>query len=86
MEFEYGILFLLVLVIILYLETLFSSLENKYIGLILPGVSFLASLVWLFKIPDLSVKSLVSAVFTLILANIPTVILLLIYRRKRRKK
>lgn len=86
MEFEYGILFLLILVIVLYLETLFSALENKYIGLILPIVTFLASFLWLFKMPDISPKSLVSALLTLVVANIPTLILLLIYRHKRKKK
>ncbi len=86
MEFEFGILFLLIVVIILYLETFLASLENKHIGLILPLLSFIASFAWLFKMKDLSAKSIISAVFTLILANIPTLILLLIYRHKRKKK
>lgn len=86
MEFEFGIFFLLIVVIVLCFETFLSALENKYIGLILPLLSFLASFAWLFRMPDLSVKSMISAVFTLIIANIPTLILLLIYRHKRKKK
>lgn len=85
LRFDFGVLFLLVVVILLYLETLFSTFENKYIGLIFPAVSFLASFLWLFNMKDLSAKSLVSALLTLVIANIPTLLFLLIYRHKRKQ-
>jgi hypothetical protein len=85
MKIEFGFLFLLIVVIVLYIETLLASLDNKIMGLILPIISFAASFIWLFKMPDFSVHSLVSAVFTLIVANIPTLILILIYRHKKKQ-
>ncbi|MCD8049329.1 MAG: hypothetical protein LUG52_06985 [Clostridia bacterium] len=81
---EYGILFLLVLVVILYLETLLSSLKNKYIGLILPALSFLSSFAWFFMGNLPSGNIIASVLLTLILANIPTFLLLLIYHHARK--
>lgn len=81
---EYGILFLLVIVIICYLETLFSNMENKYIGLILPLLSFAGSVVLTFMWMDSF--AIGKMLFTLLIVNIPTYILILIYRHKRKKK
>lgn len=82
---EYGILFLLAIVVLCYLETLFSKLENRFIGLILPAALFLGSFYWLRYMDGFSLRSVVSAVFTILISNIPTYILLLIYRSKRKK-
>lgn len=80
---EYGILFLLILVALFYFQTLLSSHENKYLGMILPLLFFVLTIVMLFFIAD--EFNIVKAVFTLLFTNIPTYILLLIYKLKRKK-
>ncbi len=81
---EYGILFLLILVALFYFQTLLSSHENKYPGMILPLLFFALTVVMLFFIAD--EFNIVKAVFTLLFTNIPTYILILIYKLKRKKK
>lgn len=80
---EYGILFLLIIVILCYIQTLLSQSENKYLGLIIPVLSFVASIVYLFVLAD--EFNITKALFTIIFINIPTYIFLLIYHFKQKK-
>lgn len=81
---EYGILFLIVLLAMFYFQTIFSEMENKYLGYILPILTFIASVVLLFVWMDSF--SIAKIIGTLIFVNIPTYILILIYKLKRKKK
>lgn len=81
---EYGILFLIVLLAMFYFQTIFSEMENKYSGYILPILTFIASVVLLFVWMDSF--SIAKIIGTLIFVNIPTYILILIYKLKRKKK
>ena len=80
---EYGILCLLILVALCYFETLLASSEKKYPGLILPLLFFIFTVVMLFIVAD--EFNIIKAVFTLLFTNIPTYILLLIYKLKHKK-
>lgn len=79
------------------LQIVLSKKENKWLGLILPLISFVISLLFVFNISVGNLmytgKTGVMAVLvlqTLVLCNIPTAILLAIYfvcrDRKKRKK
>lgn len=80
---EYGILFLLIIVILCYIQTLLSQSENKFSGLIIPFLSFIASIVYLFVLAD--EFNIIKALFTLVFTNIPTYIFILIYYFKQKK-
>lgn len=80
---EYGILFLIVLLAMFYFQTVLSEQENKYLGYIIPILSFITSVVLMFVWMDSF--SIVKMLGTLIFVNIPTCILILIYRMKRKK-
>ncbi len=80
---EYGIIFLIVLLALFYFQTILSEQENKYLGYILPILTFITSIVLLFVWMD--AFSIIKMLGTLIFVNIPTYILILIYRIKRRK-
>ena len=82
---EYGILFFLAIVVLCYLQTLLSMRDNKYLGLILPALLFVSSFFWLINMDGFSLHSIISALFTIIVANIPTYILLAIYYFKRKR-
>ena len=84
-------------IVLLFLELKLACRENKWVGLIIPAVSILFSVLssvimyrYLITIPDaqpIFIQSMVSLVF--LFANIPTVIYLVIYiigRLKMRKK
>lgn len=83
---RYEMLFLLAIVVLCYLETLFSNKESKYVGLILPAVSFIAmtviTIVFTLRAEAFTVYGFV---LTFILLNIPTAILYAIYHFCRRK-
>ena len=55
--------------------------ENKWLGLILPAISFLGSLVFLLQATNVR-----AMVLSLLVSNIGTVVYLLIYAAIRRKK
>lgn len=80
---EYGILFLLILIIMFYLETLLSQTESKYPGIIIPVMSFIATVVLTFFWAD--EFSIIKFISTLVFTNIPTYILIGIYMFKRKK-
>ena len=63
----------------------------KWPGLVLPAISFLWSLMYLFNLMDTGsmVQNILTALLTMLLANIPTLVLLAIYwavREKLRKR
>ncbi len=83
---EYGTLFLLAIIMLCYFETLLASKENKYLGLILPILTFIGMFIWtIFLTDEFNVLKFLG---TLIFINIPTYIQLLFYRsgRKQYKK
>ena len=73
------------------LQIFLSKRESKWPGLVLPAISFLWSLLYLFNMMDTGsmVQNILTALLTMLLANIPTLVLLAIYwavREKRRKR
>lgn len=87
------LLFVILLVGIIALQIYLSKRKNKWLGLILPGVCLLVSLLAVVNLtvsPLTSVGQIVMLVFgTFLLFNISTLILLAIYfafRRRERKQ
>ena len=73
------------------LQIFLSKRESKWPGLVLPAISFLWSLLYLFNLMDTGsvVQNILMALLTILIANIPTLILLAIYwavQEKRRKR
>lgn len=73
------------------LQIFLSKRESKWPGLALPAISFLWSLLYLFNMMDTGsvVQNILTALLTVLLSNIPTLVLLAIYwavREKRRKR
>lgn len=73
------------------LQIFLSKRESKWPGLVLPAISFLWSLLYLFNLMDTGsvVQNILTALLTVLLSNIPTLVLLAIYwavREKRRKR
>ena len=73
------------------LQIFLSKRESKWPGLVLPVISFLWSLLYLFNLMDTGsvVQNILTALLTVLLSNIPTLVLLAIYwavREKRRKR
>lgn len=81
---QYSLVFLIVFVVLCYLETLLSNCKNKYLGLIIPALTFICSIAALIIFMQSSFDIL-KALFTLLFINIPTGIFLLIYHSKRKK-
>ncbi len=81
---EYGILSLLIFVVVLYFQSLFSAAKNKYIGLIIPVLSAAASLVWVIYMVAVGGEDIGKALFTLVFVNIPTYIMLAIYFHQKK--
>ena len=73
------------------LQIFLSKRESKWPGLVLPVISFLWSLLYLFNLMDTGsvVQNILMAILTILLTNIPTLVLLAIYwavREKRRTR
>ena len=73
------------------LQIFLSKRESKWPGLVLPAISFLWSLLYLFNLMDTGsvVQNILTALLTVLLTNIPTLVLLAIYwavREKYRKR
>ena len=87
-----SLLVLLVVVVGgILLQIFLSKRESKWPGLVLPAISFLWSLLYLFNLMDTGsmVQNILTALLTMLLANIPTLVLLAIYwavREKLRKR
>ncbi|OPJ55956.1 hypothetical protein [Alkalithermobacter paradoxus] len=79
--FLYGITGILSLIPIILLQIFLSKKESKIPGLILPTINFLFSLLYL-----LQAMTFLVGLVAFLLANIPTIIFLLIYLTHRRKK
>lgn len=71
-------------ILFLVLPLIGQILICKYIkgraGLILPGLSFTISIIYMLNIPDIDGNVWLAVLTTLIIANIPTIIFYLIYR------
>ena len=81
---RYSLIILIGFVVLCYLQTLFSQLENKYIGLIIPTITFIASIILSISFSGGSFD-FVKLIVTLLLINIPTLVFMLIYKRMRKK-
>ncbi|WP_311479628.1 hypothetical protein [uncultured Anaerococcus sp.] len=70
-------------ILILFVPLILQILICKYIkgraGLILPGLSFIISIIYMLSIPD-DVNWWMAVLTTMVIANIPTIIYYLIYR------
>ena len=84
------IILLLIVSLIIYLQIYFSKMESKWIGLILPGISLIISIIMVLNIAeppvDISISKRIAMVLSAFLtSNIPTIILLAIYAAARQK-
>ena len=81
------IVLLVFLVGCVVLQIFLSRRENKWLGLILPGLSFLGSLVPLLSLMayDSAGRTILAVLALLLLGNIPTLIMLAIYWASREK-
>ncbi|MDO5725868.1 MAG: hypothetical protein Q4P29_06190 [Tissierellia bacterium] len=84
-----AILFFAILSLIIYLQINLSKKENKWLGLILPMMSFFLSLIEVFNIvitEDMKTLQIFSTIIgTFLINNISTLILLAIYWTQREK-
>lgn len=95
-----SLIILIVLIIAgIFLQIFLSGRENKWLGLILPLISFAFSLIVVLGIitydgirhhhPGMGIRIFFTILYTLFISNIPTYILLGIYfavREKRKKR
>ena len=76
-------------ILILFVPLILQILICKYIkgraGLILPGLSFIISIIYMLVIPD-DGNCWMSVLTTFIISNIPTIIFYLIYRYYDKKE
>lgn len=84
------IILLLIVSLIVYLQIYFSKMESKWIGLILPGLTLIYSIIVVLNIAeplvDISISNRIAMVLSAFLtSNIPTIILLAIYAAARQK-
>lgn len=69
------------LALFILLQIFLCRKENKWLGLILPAISFLGSLVFLLQVTNVR-----AMILSFLVSNIGTVVYLLIYVGIRRKK
>ena len=71
-------------ILILFVPLILQILICKYIkgraGLILPGLSFIISIIYILNIPEGVGNWWMAVLITMVIANIPTIIYYLIYR------
>ena len=84
------IILLLIVSLVVYLQIKFSKMESKWIGLILPGLTLIYSIIVVLNIAeppvDISISKRIAMVLSAFLtSNIPTIILLAIYAAARQK-
>ena len=74
-------LLIVCLIGLVILQVFLSRQKNSRLGLILPGVSFLFSLVGVFNVVDTGsvLQNIMTLLMVLVLSNIGTLVLLLIY-------
>lgn len=80
---QQSLIVLIVFVIICFIETLLSQNENKYIGLVIPTLSFVISIV-LSVAYSIGSFNILKTLFTFVLLNIPTLIFMLLYRHAKK--
>lgn len=71
----------------LFLQLFLSRRQSRWPGLVLPLLTFLISLLYLFSLADSGsvLQNILMALVTLLLGNLPTLILLAIYWAAREK-
>ena len=84
------IILLLIVSLIIYLQIYFSKMESTWMGLILPGLTLIYSIIVVLNIAeppvDISISKRIAMVLSAFLtSNIPTIILLAIYSVVRQK-
>ena len=84
------IILLLIVSLIIYLQIYFSKMKSRWIGLILPGISLIVSIIMVLNIAEPSAnistaQRIAMVLSAFITSNIPTIILLAIYAVVRQK-
>lgn len=81
------IVLIVLIVAVLWLQFFLSKKSSKWLGLILPIITFAFSLLYVLNIMDTGSlwQNMILIVSTLLLSNIPTIILLAIYFACREK-
>lgn len=80
---KYNLIILILFVAACYLQTLLSQTENKYIGLVIPVISFVSALVFSVKF-SLENFNFVKFIFTFVVLNIPTIVFILLYKHSHK--
>lgn len=87
--FSFSFIYLLIAGLVLYLQIILSKKEIKWLGLILPILSFIYSLFMLLGASTFEAigenKNLINSILAFFISNIPTIILLFIYCRIKKK-
>ena len=77
------VLFLFVVALVVWLQIFLSKMKNKWLGLILPILSFIYSLIMVSGIVVFETMGkgqiLMSVISTFLVSNIPTIVLLTLY-------
>lgn len=86
----FFIIYLLLGALVVYLQIYFSKMKSRWIGLILPGISLIISIIMVLNIVepsvDISTTQRIAMVLSAFLtSNISTIILLAIYAVVRQK-
>ena len=86
----FFIIYLLLGALVVYLQIYFSKMKNKWVGLILPGLSLIVSIIMVLNIAEPSenistAQRIVTVLSTFLTSNIPTIIFLAIYSVVRQK-
>ena len=87
---KFFILYLFLSGLAIYLQIYFSKMESKWMGLILPGISLIVSIIMVLNIAEPSAnistaQRIAMVLSAFITSNIPTIILLAIYAVVRQK-
>lgn len=86
----FFIIYLLLGALVVYLQIYFSKMESKWMGLILPGISLIVSIIMVLNIAEPSANISTAQCIAMMLSafitsNIPTIILFAIYAVVRQK-
>lgn len=86
----FFIIYLLLGALVVYLQIYFSKMKSRWIGLILPGLTLIYSIIIVLNIVEPSVdisttQRIAMVLSAFITSNIPTIILLAIYAVVRQK-
>lgn len=86
----FFIIYLLLGALVVYLQIYFSKMKSRWMGLILPGISLIISIIMVLNIVEPSAnistaQRIVMVLSAFITSNIPTIILLAIYAVVRQK-